>query len=407
MNVIGPGGRTGSDVAAAGEAAIVLRADPYHRAVTAYGRDVAVSLAAKMMASVRDQLKPTEFTMRSAFECFLTLTWNGSRSELDDLLRRMPAAQLVDLDGRPEVIGATMGVAVRRDLPIAEPGDGLMAYADAALCTALRRRYKVAYADSSMLDTIRAEMDMVRRLRVSGDDSFFVVYQPLVELGDLQVRGFESLLRWRTPDGVVSPDAFISVAESSSLIVPIGWHSIRQTIATLATDITPRFGSQTCVTVNLSGQQLLDTQIANYIGGLIEEYRVDPAQVWVEIRENQVISLDSSAAHAVEQLHDIGCRICIDDLGSGFSALSYVRDLPVDVLKVDRSLISNLVNDGYDRAVVEAICEMAKAMGIVTVAEGIESPEILAKVTALGFDIGQGYLFGRPDVPLVAFGGVA
>ena len=404
-HLVGATGRRGCTASggAGDKVVIMVRVDPHHRATAAYGRDVAVRLAGRVMSSLQEQLNPAAIAIHTDFEWAITMVWQESRTQLVDLLRRMPAVPLVTLDGRAYVIDALMGVAYSGDLPTADSPDELQAHADAALCDALRRQFTTSYAGPLTLGALRDEVDLVRRLRSSKGDDFFVVYQPLVGLDDLEVRGFESLLRWDAPEAIVTPEMFMSEAESSSLIVPISWHSIRESIAALATQISQRFGPTSFVSINLSRQQLLDAEIVEYIGDLIREYGVDPARIWVEIGEDQMIALDSSAAQAVVQLHAIGCRICVDDLGSGFSALSYIRDLPVDVLKIDRSLISNLVAGGHDRAVVQAICEMAMATGIVTVAEGIESADVLAEVKALGFDLGQGYLFGRPDLPLVVF----
>lgn len=128
----------------------------------------------------------------------------------------------------------------------------------------------------------------------------------------------------------------------------------------------------------------------------IDKYGLGPGQIWIEVQENEVIDFDTEAQRAVERLHESGCTISIDDLGSGFSALRYVRDLPVDVVKVDRALISAIADDPADRAVVRAICEMAETMDISTVAEGVERKADFDSVVELGFQFAQGIYFGAP-----------
>ncbi len=185
----------------------------------------------------------------------------------------------------------------------------------------------------------------------------------------------------------------------------IGRHAIGEAIRDLATDISDLAGGEEAfVSLNLSAQQLSDDGLACFLDGLIRDHGVDPARVWIEVREDQVIRLETSAARTVNALHDLGCTICVDDLGAGFSALRYVRDLPVDVLKVDRTLIAQLVHSHSDRAVVRAISEMAAATGLRMVAEGIESDDVLGVLTELGFDYAQGFFFGRPQ-PLATWAG--
>lgn len=389
------------------ELAIVLEIDAQHWSVAAYGYERAARVAVNVMDRVQSRLHADEFVQRSDFGGVARFRSAIQRAELRPLLADVVGVHLIDLDGNSYVMDVSMGVALGSELPQVVSFAQLTEFADAALCMALRRRSKVAFADAEVLDMLRDRVDLTQRLKHSADDDFVLVYQPLVSVPDRKVLGFESLLRWRTPGGVLAPDAFMSVAEDASLIIPIGRRAIGQAVAALASEITPRFGSEAFVSINLSGQQLLDDGIAAYIGQLIDEHGVNAEQVWVELRENAVIQVDSVAAQNIESLHDLGCRICVDDLGSGFSALSYARDLPVDVLKVDRSLVADLDSDTFDRSLVQAICEMAKALGIVTVAEGVENERVVPELVALGFDIGQGYFFGRPGDPATVFDGAA
>jgi EAL domain-containing protein (putative c-di-GMP-specific phosphodiesterase class I) len=254
---------------------------------------------------------------------------------------------------------------------------------------------------------VRDEVGVANRLAAAVERDFHLHYQPIVTLPDLRPVGFESLLRWHTGDDVLSPAVFLAAAEATSLIVPIGRRAIGDAIRTLATDIWSTCGEDAFVSINLSGQQLWDDSIVDHIGGLIRTNDVDPQRVWIEIREDEAIRLGTAAAQAIHELHEIGCTICVDDLGAGYSALRYVRDLPVDVLKVDRTLIAGLTTNTSDRAVVQAICDMSRATGMTTLAEGVETEEVLAELGGLGFDMAQGYLFGKPEPPSTQFGNQA
>jgi EAL domain-containing protein (putative c-di-GMP-specific phosphodiesterase class I) len=383
---------------------IAVSVDPYHRAVVAYGHQAAVSIAERFVEQVLKPISPrARFERRSDLQWLISLSVDdGGHDALIDATRRKLGAHTVSDGDRSAFLDVCMGVAIGADLR-ADEAD-LVRHADAALCVALTRRVHVEFAHPSMVRQISAEVDLAAWLTRSVERDFSVFFLPIVEMADRRVVGFESLLGWQTESGVLAPDAFLAVAEGISLLAPIGRHAIGEAIRDLATDITETAGDEAFVSLNLSGQQLSDEGLVCYIDGLIRDHRVDPARVWIEVREDQVVRLETSAARTVNGLHDLGCTICVDDLGAGFSALRYVRDLPVDVLKVDRTLIAQLVHSHSDRAVVRAISEMAAATGLRMVAEGIESDDVLEVLTEFGFDYAQGFFFGRPE-PLATWTG--
>jgi len=383
---------------------IAVSVDPYHRAVVAYGHQAAVSIAERFVEQVLKPISPrARFERRSDLQWLISLSVDdGGHDALIDATRRKLGAHTVSDGDRSAFLDVCMGVAIGADLR-ADEAD-LVRHADAALCVALTRRVHVEFAHPSMVRQISAEVDLAAWLTRSVERDFSVFYQPIVAMADRRVVGYESLLRWHTESGVLAPDAFLAVAEGISLLAPIGRHAIGEAIRDLAIDITETAGDEAFVSLNLSGQQLSDEGLVCYIDGLIRDHRVDPARVWIEVREDQVVRLETSAARTVNGLHDLGCTICVDDLGAGFSALRYVRDLPVDVLKVDRTLIAQLVHSHSDRAVVRAISEMAAATGLRMVAEGIESDDVLEVLTEFGFDYAQGFFFGRPE-PLATWTG--
>ncbi|ATD69736.1 MULTISPECIES: EAL domain-containing protein [Gordonia] len=382
-----------------GATVIAVEVDPYHRAVVAYGHGAVVSIAESFVAQVLMPISPrARFERRSDLQWLITLSaTDGGHDALIDAARRKLGAHTVSDGDRSGFLDVCMGVAVGADLDGVSDEADLVRHADAALCVALTRRVHVEFAHPSMVRQISAEVDLTAWLTRSVERDFSVFYQPIVAMPDRRVVGYESLLRWHTESGVLAPDAFLAVAEGISLLAPIGRHAIGEAIRDLAADISRMTGDEGFVSLNLSCQQLSDDGLVAYIDGLIRDYRVDPARVWIEVREDQVIRLETSAARTVNALHDLGCTICVDDLGAGFSALRYVRDLPVDVLKVDRTLIDQLVHSHSDRAVVRAISEMAAATGLRMVAEGIESDDVLEVLTEFGFDYAQGFFFGRPE----------
>ncbi|MCF3940167.1 MULTISPECIES: EAL domain-containing protein [Gordonia] len=386
--------------AGASEAAVIaFCADPFHRAATAYGHRSSATMAERFVERVLKPLSPTSrFERRSDLEWLISLSpMDGNPDAFVTASRVRSGAHPVEVDGQTTFLDVCMGVAARDQLPEVTDRVNLVQCADAALCLALIRQHHVVFADAETLPLVREHVAIGNRLAEAKPEDFRLHYQAIVRADDRRPVGFESLLRWYVDSAVLTPQTFLPAAQATSLILPIGQHTIETAIRTLAVEITSSFGDDAFVSINLSAQQLWADDIVNHIGELIAANSVAPQRVWIEVREDEVIRLGSAAARAIEGLDELGCAICVDDLGAGYSALRYVRDLPVDVVKVDRSLISGAVDDTSDRAVVQAICDMARATGMTTLAEGVETETMLSMVVGLGFDLAQGYLFGKPE----------
>ncbi|ROZ83715.1 EAL domain-containing protein [Gordonia sp. OPL2] len=395
------------DDAAWPEATIVIAisADPYHRAAVAYGREISVVMAERFVERELLPITPhATFRRRADLEWIVTLTSDGPDLEQFITASRIRlGSHLIDVDGQTTFLDLCMGIAVAEQIPDASSTEELVRCADAALCFALIRQHHVVVADEQTLPLVHMQVDIGNRLARSAESDFLVYYQPIVNLTDTQPVGFESLLRWRSGNAILTPASFLMAAQATSLIVPIGQHALADAVTTLAREVTPAFGANSFVAVNLSGQQLWVDGVVDFIDDLLRSNGIAPQRLWVEVREDEVIRLGTAAAQAIQDLHDIGCTMCVDDLGAGYSALRYLRDLPIDVVKVDRSLISGLVDSPADRAVVKAICEISRAYGMVPLAEGVETEETLAELTGLGFEMAQGYLFGKPESAEVQF----
>ncbi|MEE3851303.1 EAL domain-containing protein [Gordonia sp. LSe1-13] len=378
--------------------AIAVAADPYHRAAVAYGQSESAQIADEFVDQVLRPVSPAaRFEKRSAFEWLIWLSASDpGLGGLIDAARGNLESRRVEHDGVARFLDVCMGIAVGAELADAVTVAAITDCADAALSTAIVQHQTVVFADSMAPEQIRKDVDIATRLSGSDGNDFVLHYQPIVTLSDRRTVGYESLLRWNTEAGLLSPDVFLAVAEDTSLIVPIGRHAIDDAVRTLATEVAPTIGDSAFVSLNLSAQQLWDSTIVTFVQERIEANAVEPERVWIEIRENEAVDLGTPAARAVQQLHEIGCTICIDDLGSGFSALRYVRDLPVDVVKVDKTLIDGVLDDSASGAVVHAICDVAQSTGIGMVAEGVEDQELVPALTELGFEFAQGYLFGKP-----------
>jgi EAL domain-containing protein (putative c-di-GMP-specific phosphodiesterase class I) len=232
--------------------------------------------------------------------------------------------------------------------------------------------------------------------RAIGTDQLFVQYQPLVDLASSRVIGLEALVRWRHPErGLVSPVAFIPIAEHSGLINAIGEHVLRLVCAQLKAwqaDMVPLVP----VAVNASPRQFEQGRLAQQLVKITDEYSVEPSLIQIEITETALMKHIEGHGNTLQALRDIGVRVSIDDFGTGYSSLSYLKHLPIDCLKIDRSFVHDMVSDTRDAAIVSAVVGIARSLGIRVVAEGVESTQQVEQLRALGCDAAQGYLFHRP-----------
>jgi diguanylate cyclase (GGDEF)-like protein/PAS domain S-box-containing protein len=228
-------------------------------------------------------------------------------------------------------------------------------------------------------------------------DELFLLYQPIVETDSETMVGTEALLRWRRADGqLVMPDDFIAIAEETGVIVPVGaWvlqEACRQLLAWRA--LRPASPPLT-MAVNVSSRQLLTPELTDLVRHLVDD--IQPDRLTLEITETAAAQITDAAVHNLEQLSALGVNIAIDDLGTGHSSLARLRTLPVHVLKIDRQFISGLDTSDGDRSVVLAIIAMAHALGLVAVAEGVETEEQAAFLREANCVLSQGYLYGGPQ----------
>ena len=230
-------------------------------------------------------------------------------------------------------------------------------------------------------------------------------YQPVVDLRDGRLVGSEALLRWDHPEqGLVHPDRFIPVAEESGLIIPIGAWVLERACAQLRTwEAQPWHGAALdTVKVNLSARQIAHPAIVATVEQVLYESGLEARRLTLEITESALMHDARSALRVLRALKDIGVSLAIDDFGTGYSSLSYLQRFPLDVLKIDKSFVSELGVDPGGEGIVSAVVGLAKSLGLQVVAEGVETDEQLTELRRLGCDFAQGYLFSRP-VPATEF----
>jgi diguanylate cyclase (GGDEF)-like protein/PAS domain S-box-containing protein len=233
------------------------------------------------------------------------------------------------------------------------------------------------------------------------NDDFSLVFQPIVNLINRKTTGFESLLRWQHADlGSVSPAEFIPVAESTGIIIQLGYWVLRHACRSF-TELRSVANSKITLSVNVSGYQFRDRHFVSTFRRILEEEGMLPQDLVVEITESQLMEETQVALQVLHAIRDMGCRVAIDDFGTGYSSLSYLRIFPVDILKIDRSFVADMASDANSIALLKAILMIADSLHIEVVAEGLETAEQLTILKSLGITRGQGYYLGKP-LPLVA-----
>jgi diguanylate cyclase (GGDEF)-like protein len=304
--------------------------------------------------------------------------------------------QPIQLSGGGHVsvsLTASIGIATGR------PGsaEDLMQDADLALYKA-KATGKNGYVkfESAMQtaaqDRIQLEMDLAGALELH---QLFLVYQPMLDLERERVVGVEALLRWRHPvSGVIPPDVFIPIAEDNALIVPIGRWVLEQACGQGAA--WSRRGYPLNISVNASARQLERPEFVEEVRTALSDSGLAPASLTIEITETVLMRKPEQTARLLSELKALGVRIAVDDFGTGYSSLAYLRQFPVDSLKIDRTFITGLSLSSEAHALTHTLIQLGKALGLQTLAEGVEQHSQVRELQREGCDLAQGFLFARP-----------
>lgn len=226
-----------------------------------------------------------------------------------------------------------------------------------------------------------------------------VCYQPIISLADGSLQAFEALVRWQHPTlGLLSPDQFIAIAEDSGLIIPIGAWILRE-----ACEQIHQWRSQTklplSMHVNLSARQLDQLDLLDSIRAILAETQLDPGGLKLEITETMVFNNVEYAASMLRQIKGLGIQLSMDDFGTGYASLSYLHQLPIDNLKIDRSFVETIDTSGTESEIIQAVVQLAHSLNIDVVAEGVETVEQANRLNTLGCEYAQGFLFAKPMEP--------
>jgi EAL domain-containing protein (putative c-di-GMP-specific phosphodiesterase class I) len=222
-------------------------------------------------------------------------------------------------------------------------------------------------------------------------------YQPIMAIGNLQISHVEALVRWKGPEiGLISPDAFIPLAEETGLIVELGaWvldESCRQLADWYGRGLDPKIG----VAINVSGRQVPQGLPLDLIKTTLTRYGLTGQQLSIEITESVLFDSSAAVTRWLEGIRAMGIKLMIDDFGTGYSSLSYIKHVRADTIKIDKGFITGVVEQQEDQSLVRAILAMSHSLNLPVIAEGVETQEQMDWLKAQGCDFAQGYLFSRP-----------
>lgn len=360
-----------------------------------FGDQLIVQAAQRLKNCLRDE----DIINRFGGDEFVTIlpALNGL-SDVSRVAERMLSSLSIPIviDDTEIYTSASIGAAIFPD--DSSHGDELLKFADAAMYHAKSLGGNCyQFYNTEFTQRLNKRIDLGNRLRHAVErEELLLHYQPIIDLGSNQIVGVEALLRWHDPEhGLIPPDEFIPFAEESDLIVSFGEWVLNQACKQVKT-----WENQGCgklhLSVNVSSKQFVYGKLYETVNKAIKESGIDAQQLEVELTERMFLNINDNVKKTLKLLQNDGINLSIDDFGTGYSGLSYLKQLPIGTLKIDRSFVSNIPHDQDDVKISTTIISMARGMGMNVVAEGIETEEQLDFLRQHGCDRGQGYLISRP-----------
>jgi diguanylate cyclase (GGDEF)-like protein len=350
-------------------------------------------LARRLSAVVR----PSDTVARLGGDEFALLLPNVTNPDAGIALAERIALALDDpfvIDGLPLEAEASIGIAL---YPVhGEDVETLLQRADVAMYMAKETRTHYAVYDAEV-DNYRPErLLLVAELRRAIENSELVLhYQPKATLVDGTVRGVEALVRWQHPErGLVPPDVFIPVAEHTGLIRPLTFFVVEEALRQCK--LWREQGFELTVAVNVAMRNILDEEFPNELERLLGKYGLDPSVLELELTETSVLADPPRAKEILQRLRDTGVSLAVDDFGTGYASLSYLSELPVDEIKIDRSFVMAMDREEQHARIVRSTIDLGRNLCLSVVAEGVESAEVWDRLAELGCDSAQGYFLARP-----------
>ncbi|HEX5164936.1 MAG TPA: EAL domain-containing protein, partial [Thermomicrobiales bacterium] len=385
-------------------AVLFLDLDNFKIVNDSLGHDIGDQLLVTIAGRILGCLREGDTAARLGGDEFAILLENlGNSEDVAVVAQRLLDALRTPLllDGHEMFVTPSIGIAVSDTS--ADLAEDLLRDADVAMYIAKRNgRARYEIFEPSMGSMARQRLELEHDLRRALDlNELALHFQPVVNLGDGSLAGFEALLRWYHPKrGWIAPDVFVPVAEETGLIVPVGSWALREACRQMRAwqDVWPE-AARLSISVNLSGRQFKEPGLADDVARVLRETGLTPSCLNLEITETIMMADEEGTSAVLRQLEQLGVTLAIDDFGTGYSSLGTLRHFPVNTLKIDRSFVDGLGAESDDSVIVSGVIGLAHGLGLRVVAEGVETTDQLARLHELGCDLGQGYYFSRPLPP--------
>lgn len=380
-------------------ALFIMDLDQFKEVNDTLGHHVGDQLLQEVSRRLVTVLRRTDMVARLGGDEFAVLLPGADHLHATGICRKI-ATEL----GRPIKIenlrlraGISIGIALCPDH--GQDANLLMRFADVAMYDAKRKHKGFAYYAADLDETSISRLGLSAELQEAIEqDQLTLDYQPMVDMSTGKIFCVEALVRWNHPRcGLVAPDEFIPSAEQTGVIRPLTLWVIDRALAQVASWAS--VGIDLKVSINLSVRSLQDRQLPGQVQKLVERHSADPSRVILEITESAIMSDPLTARRVMRRLSNMNFQLSIDDFGTGYSSLAYLKQLPVDEIKIDKSFVTQMDRDENDAVIVRATIDLAHNLGLKVVAEGVESTDVWDLLEMLGCDTAQGYFIRKPQSP--------
>lgn len=388
-------------IASAGEeettfALLLLDLDRFKEINDTFGHHYGDAILRQLSPRLLDSVRNSDMVARLGGDEFGILLPGADEQQANEVADRLLTEMGVPIvvDGQSFDVGVSIGIALHPEHGL--DAATLLKHADVAMYSAKRTRAGRATYNQGYNEHTPRRLKLVGELRRAiGSGQLRLHYQPTVDLKTKRPVGVEALVRWQHPRyGLLGPDEFIPMAEHTGLIRPLGLWALRASLAQRRTWSLEALDLR--VSVNLSPENLQDDQLIGTIDRLLDEYEVPSRRLTVEVTEGAMMANPARVKSVLARLHQAGVLISIDDFGTGYSSLAYLKDMPADEVKVDRTFVRDMATNKRDACIVRSVIELGHNLGLRVVAEGVEDQVTLDLLTSWGCDLVQGYFLGHP-----------
>jgi diguanylate cyclase (GGDEF)-like protein len=363
-----------------------------------YGHDVGDSLLIQVVNRIKVCLRGSElFSRLGGDEFAITLTNLKSASDASHIAKRIIAVLNDPFEIGDLSIKSSVSIGISIHPSDAKDAKELFKYADIAMYRAKKQgRHQFSYFEATMQKQFFSDFELETDLRKAAETNDFTLhYQPVLDVATKYMVGVEALIRWNNNGSMIGPDKFIPIAEKTLLILDIGRWVIIEAVRQVA-QWNETLNTPISMAINLSAIQLKDLTLIDHIKTCLSKHQVEPSLITFELTETALLIDSKQSTHTIENISNIGCKIALDDFGTGFSSLSHLIQYPLDIIKIDKSLMPGSSSEKKVEHILIGLVAMVKSLGHELVAEGIEQQCDLDLCSRLAIDKFQGYYFDKP-----------